>query len=231
MEDNNKLVFSLVVEYLSEFIIFDPVTYFNCLICSKIKQENILTWKPITTIFTKLPAEKRIIVSRRGIKIDSAEIVTRSFKTYLETVRSYCYLFNLIHIQSFKILGFVTNTPIEIIKNTTISKSPNEIQKILEINTYNINTKNYIHVKITEVDACALLFMVLPNDINSIFNNILYQMNFAPNSEIILGRNRIFADINLNVVHTTHHNWYIDSKLYFLSFITELPILDPIEAR
>lgn len=200
MEHNNELVFSIVVEYLSFSIVTDPDTYFNCLMCSKVMQEKILEWKPITTIFSQLPIEKRIINSIGDWKLDHTPKVTKNIKSYLECVRTYCYLFNLSRIKSFKILGFVTDAPIEILNKTNILVFPVQTQQILNITHY--ETCKY--VQITET----------------------YTSKLSQNSEIILGRHPIFAKINLDIIHTSSHEWYIETNKYFICFVTGLPVLN-----
>ena len=219
MDDNNQLIFSIVVEYLSQFIRTDPEVYFNCLICSKVMQEKIVAWKPIVTIFSELPEKDRLINPNPGIINNIMEIITGNTRTYMENVRCYCYLSNLTKIRNWKVFGFVTDAPIEILNKSTLRRrlfDTNNPKIPLKITEY--ETCRYI--QIDELYASLLFLSVKENNCNHIC-----QMNFARNSEIIIGRHPIFAEINLDVTHTTTHFWAINGNRYFVSLITELATL------
>lgn len=215
MEDTNRIVFSLVVETLSLSIATNPEDYFNCLMSSKIIQEQISTWKPLLTIFADIPQEKRLIYINRDLtKTDNTPIITRNMKTYMESVRCYCYLFNLINIENFKVLGFVTDAPIDILNKFTLAT--HYLYNSIPFKITNYETCRHVQIEETNTNCLSL-------NIHKKNTNIVTRMIIAPKSEIILGRHAIYKELDIGVVHTSTHNWHIDKNMYFISFITELP--------
>lgn len=182
-------------------------------------QEKIVTWKPITTIFSHFPVEKGLIqrYSHKEV-IDIIKIITRNSRTYIENIRCYCYLSNLTKISDWKVLGFVTDAPIEILNKSTLKRKLFVLDNPVPLKITNFGTCRY--AQIDELYAKALFLTFYENA-----HTYICQMHFARNSEIIIGRHPIFAEINLNVAHTTTHYWNIKGNRFFISFITGLPTL------
>lgn len=222
MEDTNLIVFSLVVEILSLSIATNVEVYLNCLICCKKMQKKFLKWKPLIPLSVELPSENGI----EGVNI----LITRNMRTYLESVRCYRYMFNMIKIQRFRVLGFVTDAPLEILNRTYLVRYENEPPLKLNITDY--ETCRYVQINVSEIFASSMLLYVKETDLNFTRLTLKYmsrecQVNFIKNSEIIRGRHAIYDDLDLGIeiVHTTTHNWIVGDKIFFVSFITGLPIL------
>ena len=152
---------------------------------------------------------------------DELPIYKRTFKMHLQYRRCHNFTINIENLESFRILGFVTDMPQKkLVKMSFLFLTSSGLLKSEHAHTMRI------------VDCGTYREIVLGERKYEYISVVLYSCSegiakicFNRNSEILEGRNAIYEKINKDILHTASLQWKMESGDYIISFYTGLPRL------
>lgn len=148
----------------------------------------------------------------------------RTFTTYLEYLHSNRFVINILNFKSFRVYGFVTNLPLNLLIKITFSLS---YSSSCPYHIAAINRKILDHGSCREIvfDDSKSNPIFKCKAINLYFTCFTsFRISLCDQSEFLLGRNDIYKEIDATkILHTASINWDVFNTEYIFSFYTGLP--------
>lgn len=150
----------------------------------------------------------------------------RQYATCLDYMHSCRFTINIEKIKSYRVFGLVTDMPESLLKQITfnfycqrthISHTFLSQMLIIDHGTYRevILDEGKSHSKY----QCTFVHLYV--------NNYRHSISLNCESEILLGRNAIYKEMEtIKIQHTASSEWVISSGKYIISFYTGLPRLE-----